>query len=283
MSQNNVVQSKKIGLSLGGGAFRGLAHLGVLQALKENDIKIHRIAGTSIGALIGALFAFGVSIDKMIKTANDITWMSISRFRLSKMGLLANDELGDIIDDLAGTDRLIEDADIPLSIIATNLKTGRKVVLEKGSLRDAVIASTCIPGIFIPIKVDDTLLADGMLVENVPLSPLQNKKLDLIIAVNLTNKRSYGPPEDFVDIIINSLDIAVDVHTQSIIKSADIVIEPAVENFSRFDSGKADKFCQLGYKAAMSAMPEINRLLKKGNFFKKKINFIKRMKPFNLT
>jgi NTE family protein len=252
---------KKIGLALGGGAFRGVAHIGVLQVFEENQIKPSHISGTSIGALIGALHAFGIPVKKMLKVARDITWLSISHFHLSKMGLMVNDEIGEIVENLLGKDRRIEEAPVPLSIIATDIGTGSKVVFEQGSLADAVMASTCIPGIFIPMEIGERLLVDGFLVENVPISPLKNRGLDMIIAVNLDAGRAYDKPDDIIDIIISALDIAVTMYTRSMVEKADIIIEPDVGSYSRFDSKKVDKFYQQGYRAAQQALPKIRSLL----------------------
>lgn len=255
---------KKIGLALGGGAFRGAAHIGVLQVFEENGIRPNHISGTSIGALIGTLYAFEIPVQKMLEIAREITWLSISHFSLSKMGLLNNDEIGEIIEKFLGADRQIEDSPIPLSIVATDIEKGSKVVFEKGSVIDAVLASTCIPGIFIPIEIDNRMLVDGFLVENVPVTPLQNKELDMIIAVNLGVKREYNRPDDIIDIIISALDLAVEVHSRSIIKAANVIIEPDVGNYSRFDSKKIDKFYEEGYQAAQKALPKIQSFLKKG-------------------
>jgi len=256
--------NQKIGLALGGGAFRGVAHIGVLQAFEENGIKPNYISGTSIGAFIGALYAFGTPAQKMLELARDITWLSISHFSLSKMGLLTNDEIGEIIENLLGKERQIEEAPIPLSIIATDIGKGSKVVFEKGSLVDAVLASTCIPGIFIPIEIDSRMLVDGFLVENVPITPLKKYDPDVIIAVNLDVGRIYEKPDDIIDVIISALDIAVTVYTRSIVEKADIIIEPDVGSYSRFDSKKVDKFYQQGYEAAQKALPKIQSVLKNG-------------------
>ena len=251
----------KIGLALGGGAFRGVAHIGVLKVFEENGIKPNRISGTSIGALIGALYAFGIPVKKMLEIAREITWLSISHFALSKMGLMTNDEIGEIIDELLGKNRRLEEASIPLSIIATDIGTGTKVVFEQGNLADAVVASTCIPGIFIPAEVEGRMLVDGFLVEDVPISPLKNRELDMIIAVNLDVGRPYNKPDDIIDIIVTALDIAVTQYTRSMVETADIVIQPDVGSYSRFDSKKVDKFYEQGYQAAQKALPKIQSLL----------------------
>ena len=272
--------NKKIGLALGGGAFRGVAHIGVLQAFEESGIKPNYISGTSIGALIGVLYAFGTPVQKMLEIAREITWMSISNFTLSKMGLLTNDEIGEIIENFLGKDRQIEDSPIPLAIVATDIGKGSKVVFEKGNLVEAVLASTCIPGIFIPIENDNRLLVDGFLVENVPITPLKKYDPDMIIAVNLDVGRIYEKPDDIIDVIISALDIAVTVYTRSIVEKADLIIEPDVGSYNRFDAKKVDKFYQQGYEAALKAIPKIQSILRKKKLFGLKSRILQGVRNF---
>src|SRR6056297_3269101 len=137
-------RKNKIGLALGGGAVLGAAHVGVLKHLHEKQIKIDAIAGTSIGAFVASLYAFGKSPGEIEDIARELNWMDVSKLSLSQHGLLSNKKLGKTLHEVLG-DVNIEDADIKLAMIATNISTGEKVVLEKGNLAKAVTASTCIP------------------------------------------------------------------------------------------------------------------------------------------
>jgi NTE family protein len=134
-------------LALGGGAVLGAAHIGVLKALDELDISIDYIAGTSAGALIASLFAFGNNWRQIEEIALDLDWFDISELNLSKYGLLSNDKLRKIIVEKIG-DVKISESQIPLSIIATDICSGEKVILQEENLGYAVKASTCIPGVF---------------------------------------------------------------------------------------------------------------------------------------
>ena len=158
---------EKLGIALGGGAALGAAHVGVLKALFEQGVKPEFISGTSIGAFVAAHVAFGTSIDDLEKIATDLDWLDITGLKLSKLGILSNERLGQsVLDQFGKVD--IQDADIPLSMISTDISTGEKVVLNEGPLYKAVMASTCLPGVFTPVEWDNMLLVDGVLCENVP-------------------------------------------------------------------------------------------------------------------
>lgn len=158
---------KKIGLALGGGAVLGAAHVGVLRALDEQNIKINYITGTSIGALVAALFAFGKTWKEIELIALELKWLDITSITLSKYALLTNEKLGELLIKHIGN-RNIEDSEIPLAFITTDISNGEKIVLNKGPVTTAVMASTCIPGIFKPIEIDGKMLVDGGIAENVP-------------------------------------------------------------------------------------------------------------------
>ena len=144
---------KKIGLALGGGAVLGAAHIGVLRALHEHNINVNYITGTSIGAFVASLVAFGKTWEEIESIASELKWMDISGVTLSKFALLTNEKLGELSIKHIG-DKNIEDAMIPLAIIATDISNGEKIVLNKGSVATAIMASTCIPGIYKPIEFD---------------------------------------------------------------------------------------------------------------------------------
>lgn len=246
----------KTGLALGGGAARGAAHLGILKALEENNIKIDLLSGTSIGALVAALYSFGVTIEKMRKIAEEMNWLKISKLTLPKLGLLSNEEIADLITDNIG-DKKIEEAPIPLLIVATDIITGKKVTIKTGSVAEAVRASTCIPGVYTPVEVSSHLLVDGMLVENVPVFPLKENGADIIIAVNLSAERKNKYPDNIIDVLLSSIDIAINDNVRSDLKIADLVIEPALSKYSVTDTSKAKEIYAEGYRAAVFKIENI--------------------------
>ncbi len=247
---------KKTGLALGGGAALGAAHIGVLKAFREKGIKPDCISGTSIGAFVGAHVAFGTPVEKMEEIALEFDWMDVTAFKLSKMGLLSNERLGKrILNDLGKVK--IEDAQIPLAMIATDISTGEKVVLKKGPLYKAVMASTCLPGIFTPVDWDGRLLVDGGLCENVPVSPLREMGAERIIAVDLIANRSYKRPENVADVLVNTLAMAQHKMFNEYKDDDGVMwIRPSLGAYNMADTGKAGKLIEEGYKAAMKALEE---------------------------
>lgn len=239
---------KKTGLALGGGAMLGAAHIGVLKAFHEHEQKVDFIAGTSIGALIGALYAFGKSWEEILNILQPIEWMDVSGFTLNRSGILSNKKLGSLIEDELG-DVQLEDAKIPLAIVATNIANGEKVVLKEGPLSRAVMASTCIPGVFTPIEWDGTMLVDGGVTDNIPIQPLCEMGADKVIGVDLNAKNQYEKPGNMVEVILNAFHFML-MHASKLNREgADIIIEPDLANFSMLRTGNVSAMVEKGYAA----------------------------------
>ncbi len=250
---------RTLGLALSGGATRGMAHIGVLKAFEENNIQADFLAGTSIGALVAALHAFGVPLLDIRAKAEEMTWLSISSPTLAKGGLFSNKAIGELIEEFLG-DARIEDAPIPLAIIATDISNGDKLVLRRGPLAKAVMASTCVPGIFAPIEWNGRLVVDGFLVENVPVSPLREMKADFVVGVNLSAMRDYREPDSMLNIMMNAFEIAVDANTMNVLSKADLLIEPIL--YGRKDSeDELPAYFDKGYEAALLKIPRLHEAL----------------------
>ena len=234
-----------VGLALSGGGIRGAAHIGILETLTKNCIKIDAIAGNSAGAMVAALQAFTVPIKTMEELISSLKWYKIANLALPKLGLLSNGELGDHFINLLG-DVNIEDAKIPLSIIATDISNGEKVVLQRGNLARAIRASAAIPGMFKPVEIDGRLLVDGMLVENIPVSPLREMGVPCVLAVNLSADRGYAKPEGIIDVMINAFEIAIDTNVQHHLRDANYVIEPDLSPFSRTNADQIAEIIATG-------------------------------------
>lgn len=247
-----------VGLALSGGGIRGAAHIGVLKTLLENEVQIDALAGTSAGAMVAALHAFDVPIKTMSKLISNLNWFKISNFGFPKLGLLSNEELGGHFINLIG-DVNIEDAKIPLSIVATDISTGEKVVLQRGNLARAIRASASIPGMFKPVEIEKRLLVDGMLVENIPVSPLFEMGVPCVLAVDLSADHSYIKPEGIIDVMINAFEIAIDSNIQYQIQKADYVIAPNLAKFSRTDPDKIPELIKAGACGTKLSITEIKK------------------------
>jgi NTE family protein len=268
----------KIGLALSGGGALGIAHIGALKALQESKIKISYISGTSAGAVVAACWAFGISTDEMIEISKKLNWLKISNFGYSKLGLNSNKPVGKIIKDYIG-DKNIEDAKIPLAIIATDIDSGKKVIFREGNLAEAVMASACIPVFFAPVEIGKRKLVDGMLVENVPFSPLKRMGAQLEVGVDLTAKMAHEKTEHVLDVVNNAYGIFARQQQVAFEGSEKIIIEPHLEKFTLFDFKNPEQLIDAGFTATKLVVPEIKRRLKQeqsevkslldkiGNFF----------------
>ena len=240
---------KKIGLALGGGAVLGAAHIGVLRALEELDVEISFVTGTSIGAFVGALYAFGNTSKDIEEIALKLSWMDISGIAIFESGLLSNAKLGELLGESLG-DKKIEDADIPLAVIATDIVNGDKVILDKGLVAQAVMASTCIPGVFSPVKLDEKLLVDGGIVENIPIDTVKIMGADYVIGVDLNAKKTYNKPDSILDVIINSFHFTLKAAAKFQTEDANLLITPDLSKFNMVSTDQIKDLIEQGYKDA---------------------------------
>ncbi|HAJ33038.1 MAG TPA: hypothetical protein DCK79_06665 [Candidatus Atribacteria bacterium] len=181
----------KFGLALGSGSARGMSHIGVIQVLEAYNIPIDMIAGTSIGAVVGSVYATGASVEQIKEAALSMKQsktISLMDPTLPHSGLLSGNRVEEILNKIALKDKTFDDLKIPFAAVATDIKTGAKVILNQESVIKAVRASISIPGIFTPAKYQDYYLVDGGVVDPVPADVVQKMGADIIIAVSLTEK-----------------------------------------------------------------------------------------------
>ncbi|MDR3582690.1 MAG: patatin-like phospholipase family protein, partial [Candidatus Pacebacteria bacterium] len=203
---------------------------------------------------------FDVPMEKVAELARGLSWYKMSKLAYSPMGLANGEVIGEFIDKLIGKDARIEDAKIPLAIVATDIETGGKVVFRAGNVAKAVMASTSIPGLFAPVSHEGALLVDGGLVENLPVTELASLGADVTIGVNLARWRMFPHPKSVIGVMVNSMDIMV--HQQSVMhgKEADLVIEPHLEAFTSSDWDKTDALINEGYRVTTKMLPSIRAL-----------------------
>ena len=253
----NKERFQRTGIALGGGAALGAAHVGVMKAFQEHGIEAEFISGTSIGAFVAAHIAFGTPLEKLEEIALELDWLAVTGFKLSKLGLLNNEKLGKMILDQLGKVNM-EDSEIPLRMIATDISTGKKVVLDKGPLYKAVMASTCLPGIFAPVEWEEALLVDGFLCENVPVTPLKELGAKDIIGVDLTTNREFRRPDDIIDVLANTFDIGLNNMIREQVKEERVFwIRPSLSAYSRADTDQTSKLIEEGYRAATEALSSL--------------------------
>jgi len=270
----------KIGLALGSGGSRGLAHIGVIKALEENNIPIDFIAGSSIGAMAGGFYAAGLSIKKMEEISLETNWRRM--FSLVdphlKQGLISGEKVKTFIEGYVDGKK-IEDCKIPFVAVATDLKTGEIVILNKGEMAQAIRASISIPLVFKPVEIDGKTLADGGLSAPVPVEIVQGMGADIIIAINLD--KHYHDEEwkpGWYDIANGSLNILRHHLALSNVASADMVINIDVGKnnyWYQFINGQ-DKILT-GEKATKEILPRLQEIInqKSKSSLKKYLEFFK--------
>ena len=260
---------KKIGLALGSGAARGLAHIGVLEVLKKEGIPIDMIAGTSVGAVFGAIYAWSTDTDQIKKQALEVNWKKLALIDLSlpKTGLIKGKKIKNLLASYIGGNIKFSDLKIPFACVATDIDTGEEVVIDRGSVPEALRASISVPAIFTVVKRGDRYLVDGGLANPVPVSVVKRMGADFIIAVNVmpevtdrTEKIDKEP--NIFQIIMQSIYITTYSLVRSSVEDADTVIEPDVANIGAGDFQKAQELILRGEQAAQNAIPEIKRGLK---------------------
>ena len=250
-----------IGVALGGGFARGIAHVGVLKVLEEAGIAVRLIAGTSVGALIGAAYCSGLSIAELEEVAYKVRFTTFARWTLSRFGFATNDRMTAFLTRTLKA-KTFEDLRIPLGITATEFSTGEGSVFRSGSLIDPVRASCAYPGMFLPVNVDGRWFVDGMLSHPVPTEPLRQMGADRVLGVHLKGQwTSKTAPRHLFDVIGQSFAIAQDRMSDNWRRAADLVIEPDVAGFDYDDFKRAGELLRVGEMAMRKALPEVRKWL----------------------
>jgi NTE family protein len=267
----------KIGLALGSGAARGIAHIGVIKSLREANIPIECIAGTSMGALVGACYAANADIDFLEEVAltsnlKKLTGLLDPKFSFIRTGLLHGTRVENFLKTIIG-EKNIEDCLIPYAAVATDLKTGNEVIIDSGPLIKAVRASISIPAIFIPVYFNGLYLVDGGTVNPVPADVVRSMGANFIIAVNVLNDPRKRPrlgltgdkKSDKLPSMFNTLIQSIYIMEYNIVRAnllkADILIEPDVSAIQPYEFYRGAEALEAGYKAAKLVIPEIFKLL----------------------
>jgi len=268
---------KKIGLALGGGGARGLAHIPMLEVFDELGLRPHCIAGTSIGAVIGALYASGISgteirtgvqamlrskgesIRKALRRKDSFKWLRFLDLELGHGGLLKGDKFMDFLYEAMRVSRF-EDLEIPLQVVTTDFQSSEQVVIASGDLMDAVKASMAIPGLFTPVRWEGRVLIDGGSVNPVPFDLLSD--CDVVVAVNVMGE--IRQPRHKIPSLFRVVLGSFDIMQKSIITEKlkqtppDIYITPDIVNIDILEFYRADEI----YEQAQPSRRKLAQALK---------------------
>ena len=250
-----------IGVALGGGFARGIAHIGVLKVLEEAGIAVRMVAGTSVGALIGAAYCSGLTIAELEEVAHKVRFTTFARWTLSRYGFSTNDRMVSFLTRTLKV-QTFEELRIPLGVTATDFNTGEEAVFHSGSIIDPVRASCAYPGMFLPVEIRGRWLVDGMLSHPVPTRPVREMGAERVLAVHLKGQWSKTTaPRHLFDVIGQSFAIAQNMMSPVWKSAADVVIEPDVAGFDYDDFKRAGELIRAGELAMRRALPEVRKWL----------------------
>lgn len=250
-----------LGIAFGGGGARGAAHIGVLKHLHSIDLVPQVYAGTSAGSIIACLAAFGVSTEDMQNEIAQLKSAQFTSLRIGALGLLENDSLRSMLEKLIGKEAQFKDAKYPLAIHVTDCESGRGTVITQGPVIEAVLASCCVPGVYIPQEINSRLYIDGGLTENVPITALKLLGARTKIGVNLNGNFINKKPDSISDVIMTAMDIAIDHQTFHQLRKFDSVISMDLHDYSRTNAKDTDQLVQVGQKTAQETIPNKRKLI----------------------
>jgi len=250
------MKKPKIGVALGSGGAKGFAHIGVLKVFEEEGVPIDMMAGSSMGALACALYGVGHNWESMKKLAIAFNRLHYLDLTVPKTGLINGRKVTGLIKAITHQKRF-EDCRLPIGIVATDLKTGERVVFKKGWLYEAVRASISIPGIFTPVKIGGKILVDGGVIDRVPATVVRDMGADIVIAVDVGG---FTPKQD-IRTIFDVITLSIDIMQEQIVKlqqsSADIVLKPPVAMLSPKALANIDHLVEIGEETARAQLPMI--------------------------
>jgi NTE family protein len=249
----------RVGLALAGGFARGIAHIGVIRALKNAGVPIDVVAGTSVGALIGACYCAGVPLDEMQRIACDTTFADFGRWTPSWLGLATNQRMEKYLARFTPA-TTFEELVTPFAIAATDINAGISVYYTRGLLGPPLRGSCAYPGLFVPIQFEDRTLVDGFLTAPVPVEGALLLGANIVIAVYL-EAGNLEHPRTAADVISRSFTIIQRHADLAWRQQADVIIEPDVQPFVWDDFTRTNDLVAVGEAAALAALPRIMEVL----------------------
>ncbi len=259
--------AKKICFVLGAGGARGIAHIGFLQAMEENNIKPSAIVGCSMGAVVGACYSLGIKPSTMKEVAESLKFKDIVDLNLqifSKKSILHSVKMRNKITSLL-ENNTFEDTKIPFTCVAVDLVKGEAVGLNKGLLVDAVCASSAIPTIFRPVEIDGMDLVDGGILERVPVRFAKDFEPDIVVAVDVLGKlQPYVETRSVLQHLLRTIDVNDSYNTLKYLKKykPDVLIYPDLGDMSQYKVERLPFAYEAGYKAGLEAVAQIKELKK---------------------
>ena len=252
----------RIGLALGGGAARGFAHIGVIKVLEAQGIVPDFIAGTSAGAVVGALYAGGLNGFELQKVGLELDENTLADISFPHRGILKGEALQDFVNRVVGR-RPLEKLAKPFVAVATDLENGTMVAFRSGNTGMAVRASSAVPGVFKPVSIREREYVDGGLTSPVPVRAVKAMGADFIIAVDVGNKPQWGKTDSTLDVLLRTFTIMGNSIGRLEMEDADLVIRPATPDVDSTDFNARHAAILAGEQAASALLPELKARLAK--------------------
>lgn len=252
----------KVGLALGGGAARGFAHVGVIEVLEEAGIKPDLVVGTSAGSLVAALYASGRTGQQLQAVAMGMEEAAFADWTLPlfNRGLLRGEALARYVNTQVGS-RLIENMQLPLGIVATDLGSGQGVLFRRGDTGTAVRASSAVPALFLPVRIGTQEYVDGGLVSPVPVRYARQMGAELVIAVDISSAPEGNPSGDPLQILLQTFAIMSKSINSWELKDAEVVVRPQLRGMSSADFAGKRRAIEAGRAAMQAALPQLRAAL----------------------
>ncbi len=254
---------KKVGLALCGGAVRALAHIGVLKVFEREKIEIHSICGTSMGAIIGGLYACGIKPKEMEDSINEISILRNVNLGIGQTGLLGDKVYGYLLQMLEKKACIqeIEKLQIPFKAVSVDLISGEQVIHDQGSLLLALKASSAIPGILPPVRWEGRFLVDGGILNNMPVDLLDCPIVDVRIAVDVNQVTMEKEPKNVPELFFRAYNVMVNALRTATLPYADIIIQPDVHDIFALDIRKMKAAIHAGERVAEIQLKNIMNLI----------------------
>ena len=252
----------KVAVVLGGGAAKGFAHVGVLKVLEANRVPVHMVVGTSVGSLVGSLYAYGYPAYDLQKVAMGLEKGELADLTVPDNGFVKGEKLEAYVNRMV-RDTTMERLRTPFYAVATDIGSGQETVFGKGNTGSAVRASCAIPGVFRPVRIGDRTYVDGGLVSPVAVDAARRMGANVVIAVDITGDVDGSVPEGTLDTIFHSINVMYSKIAADQLSRADVVIRPKVGYIASGDFTKRHEAILEGEKAAQEALPGIQSLLGK--------------------
>ncbi|RYF17935.1 MAG: patatin-like phospholipase family protein [Comamonadaceae bacterium] len=254
----------RVGLALGGGAARGFAHVGVIQVLEEAGIKPSVVVGTSAGSLVAALYASGRNGQQLQSVAVSMDEAAFADWTLPlfSRGVLRGEALARYVNTQVGN-RLIENMALPLGIVATDLQSGQGILFRRGDTGTAVRASSAVPAVFLPVRINNREYVDGGLVSPVPVRYTREMGADFVIAVDISSAPEGNPSGDPLQILLQTFAIMGRSINSWELRDADLVVRPALTGMGSGDFAGKRRAIDAGRAAMQAALPQLKAAMEK--------------------